>query len=115
MTFLTDLGKNMKVLSRISESLSILNKNHFKEQLKLSLEPDLIQEIVFDEQMHFYDSYGRTSNFHVVVGNRRFVVLQPGQIMFASAVRPNSVLGFKMAISKLRKSLKQKEKENSPA
>jgi len=74
-TYLTDLGKNMKVLSRISESLSILNKNHFKEQLKEYLEPELISEIIFDEDMHVYDSYGRTSNFHVVLGNRRIVIL----------------------------------------
>jgi len=33
--------------------------------------------------------------------------------MLASAVRPNSVLGFKMAISKLRRSLKQKDRENT--
>jgi hypothetical protein len=82
----TDLGKNMKVLCRLSESLCILNKSHFKEQLLAHLSPELIKEIIFDENMLIYDSFGRTSCFHVVLANRRFIILQPGSLMIQSAV-----------------------------
>jgi tRNA uridine 5-carbamoylmethylation protein Kti12 len=86
MSNFTDLGKNMKVLCRLSESLCILNKTHFKEQLKRHLPKELINEIIQDENMLVYDSYGRTSCFHVVLANRRFIIPQPGSLMLASAI-----------------------------
>lgn len=98
----TDLGKNMKVLCRLSESLCILNKSHFKNQLKLNLAPDLIKEIVFEDKMLYYDSFGRTSCFHVVIANRRFIILHPGSVMLISAVANNSVLSLHSRVVKAK-------------
>lgn len=97
----------MKVLCRLSESLNILNKTHFKEQLKKHIPSHLLKEIIFDESMLTYDSYGRTSCFHVVVGDRRFVVLQPGSLMLASATLKRTALSLEKDIAKAKRKLKE--------
>ena len=80
--------RNKKVVEFFSKPISQVNKQFFKQKLQDKLPAELLCLIkeVADIDHPVVDSYGRVTQFYVMLGDQVLPIYQPGSIMFESAV-----------------------------
>ena len=84
--------RNRKIVEFFAKPISQVNKQFFKQKLHDKLPAELLCLIkeVQDIDHPISDSYGRVTQFYVMLADQTLPIYQPGSFMFESAVKEDS-------------------------